>query len=248
MSRSAGGYMYDNGYGGRTWIEGEPPAGVRAGLIGPPLTPGSPEAMSYMTEESLVGLRRSGTLIMLLTGVAAAIAIAGFVSIFFFELTTSEWFGNFYTWLVFLPLLLLMLLWPTLMFAKSCNLISTSYTVFTGLFTIFGLLMLALMIWVLVEWFWYCPTFKPDICTDGSSSTIEVGFMIYAIVIILETVMLFVFLFVLWGMRSHYRKLSSGLSTMDRAKAAGYIYDAMFLGTTSYVKAIGNVQIAMQNV
>lgn len=207
--------------------------------FGPPLPGGGGDnggfrTGEYMTESALNGLRRLGRAVLVLTLLAFATMFAGVVSIFFFELTTTDWFSSFYTWLVIIPLLILSTVWPTLYIAHKRNLIGSTYSIFIGVYGILSILMLALMIWVLVEWFWYCPTFKPDVCTDGSSSVIETGFMIYAIVVILETIMLFAFLFVMWAMRNYFRKIESGYSTLSRERIAEEMIRAMYEGGSTY--------------
>lgn len=194
----------------------------------------------YMTDSAISSLIRMGFIVKLLTAFAGALAITGFVSIFLFELTSSDWFSSFYTWLVFIPLLLLMTLWPTLYIAYKRNLIGSSYSIFIGLYGILSILLLALMVWVLVEWFWYCPTFKPDVCTNGSTSVIEMGFMIYAIVVILETVMLFVFLFVMFALRNSFRKIESGFSTLSKAEIAKMIIEVLYDGKSNRITGIGD--------
>lgn len=233
---------HDNGFGGLYIGSGGGRMPKVTQFVGPPMaTPGGGEtSMNLMTDESLAGLRRLGTAVKIMTFLALALMIAGVVSIFFFDLTTTTWFSSFYTWLVIIPLMILFVFWPTLYIAYKRNWIGSTYSLFIGLYGVLTILLLALMIWVLVEWFWYCPTFKPDVCTDGSSSAIETGFMIYAIVAILETVMMFAYLFIMWAMRNYYRKIFSGLGSMSRQDAADYLYRTMFEGTTNFITGFGS--------
>ena len=211
-------------------------------VIGPPvMTPEgtSPVHGEYMTERAISGLIRLGTVVKILSVLAFALMITGAVSIFFFELTTTTWFSTFYTWLVIIPLFILFTIWPTLYIAYKRNIIGSTYSIFIGVYGILAILLLALMIWVLVEWFWYCPTFKPDVCTNGSTSVIEMGFMIYAIVVIIETVMIFTFLFVMWSLRNYFRKIESGMSTLSRAEIAALIIRTMYEGDSHHITGIG---------
>jgi hypothetical protein len=237
---------YDNGYGGiSAGFSMPPPSSNR---IGPPMeTPRGEEDFTILTDEGLAGLRRLGSAAKFLTILAFCLMITGFISVFFFELSTTDWFNSFFSWLVLIPLLLLMGLWPTLYIAYKRNWISSTYSLFVGLYGLLSILMLAMLIWVLVQWFWYCPTFKPDVCTDGSSSTIETGFIIYAAVVIGETVMIFAFLFVMWAMRGYYRKIFNGLGNMDKSKAANILYDAMFRGITHSITGFGSEMASLRS-
>lgn len=239
---------YDNGYGGISAGFSMVPPASEARRVGPPMTPGGMESgdLTMMTEEGLTGLRRLGGAVKLMTVLAFALMITGFISVFFFELTTTDWFSSFFTWLVIIPLIMLMALWPTLYIAYKRNWLGSTYSIFIGVYGILCILLLALMIWVLVEWFWYCPTFKPDVCTDGSTSAIETGFMIYAVVVILETVMVFIFLFIMWAMRNYYRKIFSGLSNMSKQEAANMLYRAMFEGTTRSITGFGAEMVSLR--
>ena len=211
--------------------------------IGPPQPTdngsGMPGTRRLSEAEAIAGLKRLGRIVLALSLAFLINAIFGVVSLLFIQLTVTSWFSDFHTYFVAIAVILGVALWPFSFWAFKRNIIGSTYGFFFGVVGVIIIAFLALVIWALVEWFLFCPTDMPDICTNTMDSTIERGWMFFVIYSIIELVLFALSFAVMYSVRRYYKTLVSNFAGMDEAAVIKLIYDAMFGSAPSYVTGIG---------
>lgn len=203
-----------------------------------PLTPAGESPL--VTQEAIHGLKRLGYLVLVLSGAMLFNAVLGFVACLMIELTATEWFVDWHTFIVSISVILGIVLWPFVFWAYKRNIIGSTYGLFFGIVGIMIIAFLALVIWVLLEWFLFCPTDNPDICTDTVTDVIEIGWKLYGSYAIIELILLAIGFAIMYSVRKYYRVLMSTFRGVNQEVVVKMIYEAMFGNTPAYVTGIGS--------
>lgn len=191
---------------------------------------------TIMNSNALEGMHKLGRWFFIITVLVDAALLLGFFAVLLIGL--PSWFDNFPGWRIFLPPLIASQLLPFIMWSFSRNLRSSTYTFFLVVMLVFLFPMVVLAIWIVIELTWYCPSHKPLYCTDGISSALTTGYILYVSGVIVQVVAYVAALFFMRSAKHHYTKLTSsfGLTEADAAQA---VLDAATGKSSRYVKGIG---------
>lgn len=203
------------------------------------VAPLAPNGNSLPQQEAIHGLKRLGSIVYILCFLFLFNACFGYVGSLFIELTVTEWFVDWHTFFVAIAVLLGIATWPLSFWAFKRNIIGSTYGVFFAIVGVLLVAFLALVVWILVEWFLFCPTDMPDICTDTATATIELGWLLFASYSIIELILYAISFAVMYSVQKYYRRLMSSFSGMTQQQIVEMIYNSMFTDTPAYVTGIG---------
>jgi hypothetical protein len=202
--------------------------------INPPTTATTADT-SLGVATALNGMKRVGTGMEVVTTLIAFSHCGMLVGALLFEWT---WFQSWHTYRFLIPLLLDVLI---LKFVHSCWMhnLSNIFTLHNLILVIWLLGLWAMTIWALVDVFWFCPTEKPNYCTDMVDSTIEPGFWVYC-AFLWFTTLLYTVEIALMAMAARYTRRLSQIMSMTEGDLQAMLLDALRGKTTSYVRGIGS--------
>ena len=160
------------------------------------------------------------TIVSLLYGITVLVQI---VALPLVPILAADWYLTFPSYRIFLPPAMGLFLFGYIIYAYLHLLKSWAYTVHKVLVGVWSVAMTVLWVWLWLEMFWYCPTYTPTYCTNGITSTLDGGYLIYAIATLIQAPVLWIEL-VIYGRALYYWRVLYRATGLTGTNLASLIY------------------------